>query len=704
MPKRYLVTSALPYANGPLHIGHLAGAYIPADIYVRYLRLKGEDVKFICGSDEHGAAITIRAKKEGVKPQQIVDKYHPINQQGFEKLGISFDMYHRTSDALHHETSSAYFKKLYDDGVFVEKKSEQYYDTDFNQFLADRYITGTCPKCEHPAAYGDQCENCGSDLSPKELINPKSTLSGATPQLKETSHWYLPMQKYEAWVKQWIDESNQNEAWKKHVYGQCQSWLNAGLQERAMTRDLDWGVPVPVDGADGKVLYVWLDAPIGYISATKALTDKWEDYWKDEDTKLVHFIGKDNIVFHCIIFPILLHAFNQNTDKKFVLPTNIPANQFMNLEGDKMSTSRNYAVWLHEYQQDFPDMQDELRYVLTANMPEGKDSDFSWTDFKTRVDTELVDVLGGFVYRTLVLIQKNYGESVNVNTDFDNEILSNAIAKVDTELSKFADNLDRYIHKYELRNALNCLMDLARAGNKFLGETEPWHLVKNDKNAGEAALATCLKIVGALSVYMEPFLPFTSKKLKGFLSLNANDCQAIINGDYNLVLGKSLQKPSHLFKRFDLEAYRKEGKQVFKTMEEAKARKAAELEVNSNNDVSTKASVIAPLKDTITYDDFAKLDMRVGTILAAEKVKKSKKLLKLQVDLGFETRQILSGISPQYTPEEVIGKKVVVLANLASKKMAGEKSNGMILMSDAGEIFSFINPEMEESENGSCIS
>ncbi|MCL4115933.1 UNVERIFIED_CONTAM: hypothetical protein GTU68_032751 [Idotea baltica] len=697
MSKKYLVTSALPYANGPLHVGHLTGAYIPADIYVRYLRMLGEDVLFICGSDEHGAAITLRAKKEGITPRDIIDKYHPLNKDCFQKLGVSFDNYHRTSAELHYETASDFFLKLDKKDVFNVKKSEQYYDEEYNQFLADRYITGECPKCGHPAAYGDQCENCGSDLSPTDLINPKSTLSNKTPILKETKHWYLPMDKLQDWVAAWIEKQNQNESWKRHVYGQCQSWLKAGLQERAMTRDLDWGIPVPLENAEGKVFYVWLDAPIGYISATKDLTDDWESYWKNEDTKLVHFIGKDNIVFHCIIFPILLHLHGEG----YILPTNIPANQFMNLEGDKMSTSRNYAVWLHEYLEDFPDKQDELRYYLTANMPENKDSDFSWQEFKDKNDKDLVGLLGGFVHRTLVLTQKNFeGQLPETVNETAPENIQKEIDAVHAVLKTFPSKINAQIHNYEFRNALNEVLNIAREGNRFLNETEPWKLAKTDLEATAKVLATCLEVVSVLSVFLEPFIPFSADKLKAFLNFEESDLALVLKGNTTHFRTRKVNQPEHLFKRFDLEAYKKEGKQVFKTLEAAMLAK----ENAAKADIVSEPKEIAPLKPTIQYDDFAKLDMRVGTILEAEKLKKSKKLLKLLVDIGVEKRQILSGIASVYSPEEIIGKKVIVLANLAPKKMAGAESQGMILMSDTAEAFTFINPEGEDSVDGASVS
>ena len=681
-PKRYLVTSALPYANGPLHVGHLAGAYLSGDIYVRYLRMQGEDVKYICGSDEHGAAITIRAKKEGTTPQAIVDRYHPIIKNSFEQLGLSFDMYHRTSAKLHHETASDFFKTLEQKGVFNVKTSEQYYDEKFNQFLADRYIKGECPKCANPNAYGDQCERCGSDLSPTELINPTSTLSGEAPILRETKHWYLPMQNYQDWIAGWLEEQQGKEKWKKHVIGQCNSWIKQGLQERSMTRDLDWGIKVPVEGADGKVLYVWMDAPIGYISATKELTEDWKSYWQDEDSKLVHFIGKDNIVFHSIIFPILLHAHGD-----YVLPANVPANQFMNLEGDKISTSRNHAVWLHEYLEDFKDVpghQDALRYVLTMLMPENKDSDFNWQEFKDRNDKELVGLLGGFLHRTFTLIYKNYdGKLPNVDASQFAD-LAVQFAEVQTDFDKFPKELNDCIHNYEFRNALTATMDLARSGNKFLNDTAPWKLIKQDKEAAAAVLAKCLEIAATLSVYLEPFMPFTAQKIKDYLQLDEAMLAKISKAEYDFEI-PNLNKPQHFFKRLDDKLIQTQIDRLNKPKEEEKP----------------AAKEYKPLKPEVTFDDFTKLDIRTATILEAEKVRKSSKLLKIKVDLGFEQRTVVSGIAKHYKPEELVGQKVLLLANLAPRTIAKVESNGMILMAD-GEKLAFTSAA--DADNGEQVS
>ncbi|MFK7906386.1 MAG: methionine--tRNA ligase [Chitinophagales bacterium] len=682
-PKRYLITAALPYANGPLHIGHLAGAYIPSDIYVRYLRLKGADVCFVCGSDENGAAITLRAKKEGITPQDIVDRYHPVIRDSFAKFGINFDVYHRTSAQLHHETSQEIFKNLYDKGIFNEKTSEQYYDEDFKQFLADRYIKGTCPKCEHEDAYGDQCEKCGSALSPTELINPKSTLSDSTPVLKETTHWYLPMNEFQDWVKNWIEEAQGTESWKKHVLGQCRSWVEGGLHERSMTRDLDWGVQVPLEGADGKVLYVWLDAPIGYISATKALRDDWKDYWQDEDTKLVHFIGKDNIVFHCIIFPIILHATGG-----YVLPTNVPANQFLNLEGDKLSTSRNWAVWLHEYLADFPGQEDVLRYVLTVNMPETKDSEFTWQDFKDRNNKELVGLLGNFVNRALVLLHKYFDGVVPAI----NSVVEGA-DEIDRLLEKTPKKLDGFIHQYEFRKALDAVMNLAAVGNKFLQDHEPWRLIKTDKEKTAAVLAHSLKLVTWLSVYLEPFLPHSAPKIQALLSLTGAQRLDVLAGKYPIEAGHITAKPSLLFPKIDdktIEAQVEKLRQN-KALKEAEAKAAAPIEYT-------------PLKDTIQFDDFAKLDIRTGTILEAEKVKKTKKLLKLKVTIGLEERTVVSGIAEHYAPEDIIGQKVLLLANLAPRKLRGIESQGMILMATNADGKLVFAGAGEEGGSGSVVS
>ena len=686
-PKRYLITAALPYANGPLHIGHLAGAYIPSDIYVRYLRLTGADVCFVCGSDEHGAAITLRAKKEGITAKDIVDKYHPIIKESFEKFGINFDIYHRTSAPLHHETSQEIFKNLYDKGVFNEKTSEQYYDEDFKQFLADRYIKGTCPKCEYEDAYGDQCEKCGSALSPTELINPKSTLSGSTPVLRETKHWYLPMNDFQDWVKEWIEETQATESWKKHVLGQCRSWVEGGLHERSMTRDLDWGVKVPLEDADGKVLYVWLDAPIGYISATKELRSDWADYWRDSDTKLVHFIGKDNIVFHCIIFPIILKATGG-----YVLPTNVPANQFLNLEGDKLSTSRNWAVWLHEYLADFPGQEDVLRYVLTVNMPETKDSEFTWQDFKERNNKELVGLLGNFVNRALVLLQKYFdGVVPAINSEVE------GADEIDRLLEETPKELDKFIHEYEFRKALDVVMNLADVGNKFLQEHAPWHLIKTDKDKTAAVLAHSLKLVTWLSVYLEPFLPKSAPKIQALLNLTSEQRSAVLAGKYPLEAGHITAKPSLLFPKIDDKTIEAQ----LEKLQNNRALKEAEAEQAANE---ASAIEYVPLKDTIQFDDFAKLDIRTGTILEAEKVKKTKKLLKLKVDIGLEERTVVSGIAEHYNPDDIIGQKVLLLANLAPRKLRGIESQGMILMatnSDGKLVFAGAG---DEGGNGSVVS
>lgn len=689
-PKRYLVTSALPYANGPLHVGHLAGAYLPGDIYVRYLKMQGEDVKYICGSDEHGAAITIRAKKEGKTPNDIIDKYHPLIRDSFKDFGIQFDTYHRTSDPLHHKTSSDFFKTLNDKGVFKVKSSEQYYDEAFDQFLADRYIKGECPKCGHLDAYGDQCESCGSDLSPTELINPVSTLSGNTPVLRATKHWYLPMQDFQPWIEKWLETQQAGEKWKKHVIGQCNAWLKQGLQERSMTRDLDWGVKVPVEGAEGKVLYVWLDAPIGYISATKANTPDWELYWKDKDTKLVHFIGKDNIVFHCIIFPILLHAHGE-----YILPDNVPANQFMNLEGQKVSTSRQHAVWLHEYLEDFPGQADLLRYALIMNMPENKDSDFTWQDFRERNDKELVGLLGGFIHRTLTLIHKNYDGKLSKEANIaDFPVWAAEYEEVQTAFDQFPKELHDAIHQYEFRNALASVMNLARSGNKFLNDTAPWKLIKTDKAQAAAVLSKCLDMVVTLAVYIEPFLPFTAKKMQDLLQIDAEMIAKILKADYSFDL-PTLNAPVHFFKRLDDAA-------IERQLEKLNAPKiAAEAEAEAAE--KEKAVTYAPLKPAIEFDDFGKMDIRTATVIAAEKVKKSKKLLKLTVDLGFEQRTVVSGIALQYTPEEVVGQKVLLLANLSPKKLAGIESNGMVLMAGDGTFLSFANAGAE-TENGLTVS
>lgn len=704
-PSRYIVTSALPYANGPLHIGHLAGAYIPADIFVRYQRLMGKDIAFICGSDEHGAAITLRALKEGLTPQEIVDKYHEIFQHSFKEMGVSFDMYHRTSDPLHHETAQSFFKTLHDKGEFVEQTSEQYYDDEVGQFLADRYIMGTCPNCSHENAYGDQCEKCGSSLSPTELINPKSTLTQSSPTLKTTRHWYLPLDKYEAWLREWITtgsldgvELHDPQEWKNHVLGQCKSWLDSGLHPRSMTRDLDWGVDVPqdIEGADGKKLYVWMDAPIGYISATKAWAEQngknWEDYWKSEDSELVHFIGKDNIVFHCLIFPAILRAYGG-----YVLPKNVPANQFMNLEGDKISTSRNWAVWVHEYLEDFKGQQDELRYYLIKNMPEQKDSEFTWAGFQEMNNNELVNNLANFVNRVLVLTNKYYDGEV---PSFDPDLMIagpdglEEMAFHDSEILRLFDDIqdmNKHIADYDFRSALNQLMLISSKGNQILQFNEPWKLQKTDPETVKAIMNLGLHYVAALAVAMRPFLPFTSDKLQAMLNLPeisengemVNMLNAMAEGESLFPEGHKINKASHLFSRID-----------DSVIEAQKAKLLATKENNEAEAVSNTEVSFAPLKEEISFDDFMKLDIRTATILTAEKVKKADRLLKLELDLGMEQRTVVSGIAEHYSPEEVIGKQVSLLANLATRKIKGVESKGMILMAeDADGKLSFISPK-----------
>jgi methionyl-tRNA synthetase len=676
--KRYLVTSALPYANGPLHIGHIAGAYLPADIYVRYLKLKGNDVAFICGSDEHGVPITLRARKEGKSPQDIVDLYHGINKEAFKGLGIKFDIYHRTSDPVHHETASGFFKTLYDRNEFVEKEEEQFFDEKENQFLADRYIMGTCPNCGFEGAYGDQCEKCGSSLSPRELINPKSTLSGNQPVLKTTKHWYLALDRYqEEWLEAWIDSHKSD--WKSNVYGQCKSWLNQGLKPRAVTRDLDWGVPVPVEGADGKVLYVWFDAPIGYISATKAWAKEnnkdWEKYWKDEDTKLVHFIGKDNIVFHCLIFPAMLKAHGE-----YVLPENVPANEFLNIEGDKLSTSRNWAVWVHEYLKDFEGQEDVLRYSICANFPEAKDNDFTWKDFQSRNNSELVAILGNFVNRTLVLTNKYYNGKVpdlGKVEALDKEVLA--------EIPKFKDKVEKSIENYRFREALKEAMNLARLGNKYLADTEPWKLIKTDEERVKTIMNICLKITANLAIIFEPFLPFTVKKLKEFLNIEMLNWEEIGTNEI-LKAGHQIGKPSLLFRKIEDEEINIQIEKLYAS------KKANEKEVKAE-----------PQKENVVFDDFTKLDFRVGKILEAEKVPKTAKLLKLLIDTGIDKRIVVSGIAEYYKPEEIIGKQVQILINLEPRKIRGIESQGMIMMAeDADGKLSFVSPD-KEIDNGSMV-
>ncbi|MGL5683189.1 MAG: methionine--tRNA ligase [Marinifilaceae bacterium] len=664
--KRNLITTALPYANGPVHIGHLAGVYVPADIYVRYLRQKGEDVVFIGGSDEHGVPITIKAQKEGVTPQDIVDRYHNIIKESFKELGISFDIYSRTSSKTHHELSSDFFRKLYDKGEFIEKVSQQFYDEASGQFLADRYIIGTCPKCGSERAYGDQCEACGTSLNATDLINPVSAITGNVPQLKDTKHWYLPLDKYEGWLKQWILEDHKE--WKSNVYGQCKSWLDSGLHPRAVTRDLDWGVPVPVEGAEGKVLYVWFDAPIGYISATKELTPEWEKYWKDPETRMLHFIGKDNIVFHCIIFPAMLKA-----EGSYIVPDNVPANEFLNLEGDKISTSRNWAVWLHEYLREFEDKQDVLRYVLTANAPETKDNDFTWKDFQTRNNSELVAIYGNFINRTLVLTQKYFGGVVPERgelQEYDSEVLA--------EIATIVQRVEQNIETFHFREALKECMNLARLGNKYLADTEPWKVIKNDEERVKTILNICLQIAANLTTLSEPFMPFSAAKLRGYLNIEPIAWSAM--GDGVIAAGHKLNEPGLLFDKIEDDKIQEQVDKLQRTKEE-------------NEKANFQA---APAKDNIEFDDFMKLDIRTGKILEAEKVAKTKKLLKLKVDTGIDVRTIVSGIAEHFTPEEVVGRQVSVLVNLAPKALKGIESQGIILMAeDADGKLVFVAPDKD---------
>jgi len=678
-PKRYLITSALPYANGPLHLGHIAGAYLPADIYVRYLKLRGNDVAFICGSDEHGVPITLRARKEGVSPQDIVDKYNEMIKKAFEEFGIAFDIYHRTSDPLHHETASDFFKTMYEKGEFIEKEEEQFFDEQEQQFLADRYIIGTCPKCGYEEAYGDQCEKCGSSLSPRELINPKSKLSGNIPILKKTKHWYLDLEKYQnEWLEAWIDSHKKD--WKSNVYGQCKSWLNSGLQPRAVTRDLDWGVPVPVEGADGKVLYVWFDAPIGYISATKAWAQEngkdWQDYWQSEDSRLIHFIGKDNIVFHCLIFPSMLKAHGD-----YILPDNVPANEFLNLEGDKLSTSRNWAVWIHEYLKEFPGKQDVLRYTICANSPEQKDNDFTWKDFQSRNNSELVAILGNFVNRTLVLTHKYYNGKVPASgelTDFDKETLA--------EISNIKTNLEKSIENFRFREAVKIAMDLARLGNKYLADTEPWKVIKTDEERVKTIMNISIQITAALSIILEPFLPFTTAKLREFLSIEKLGWD--LAGKPDLIeVGHTINKASLLFEKIEDEEIEKQLQKL----------------QNSKKENEMENIKVEPAKENCTFDDFMKMDIRVGTILEAEKVPKTDKLLKLKIDTGIDQRTVVSGIAVDHKPEDIIGKQVSILVNLEPRKIRGIESQGMILMAeDASGKLNFVVPS-DKTSNGAGI-
>jgi methionyl-tRNA synthetase len=672
--KRYLVTSALPYANGPIHIGHLAGVYIPSDIYTRYLRMKGVDVISICGSDEHGVPITLKARKEGVTPQEIVDRYHFMNKKAFEDFGIAFDIYSRTSNKVHYETASGFFKTLYDKGEFTEKSSEQYYDEEAGCFLADRYIMGTCPHCGNENAYGDQCEKCGTSLSPNELINPHSTVSGSKPVLRETLHWYLPLDKYEPWLRKWILEDHKE--WKVNVYGQCKSWLDQGLQPRAVSRDLDWGVPVPVEGAKGKVLYVWFDAPIGYISATKELTPAWEKYWKDKDTKMVHFIGKDNIVFHCIIFPVMLNA-----EGSYILPENVPANEFLNLENDKISTSRNWAVWLHEYLVDFPLKQDVLRYTLCANAPETKDNDFTWKDFQARNNNELVAILGNFVNRTLVLTNNYYGGKVpeRANTDSNDEFVLNEIKHV-------KENVENCLETFRFREALKEAMNLARLGNKYLADAEPWKVIKTDPERVKTIMNIALQITANLTIICEPFLPFSMGKLRKLINLNELKWENAGKSDL-LVPDHLINKPELLFEKI-------EDEEITRQVDKLLATKKANMET---------AADTSPGKEPVTFDDFTKIDIRTATILEAEKVPKTIKLLKLKIDTGIDIRTIVSGIAEYYEPEAIIGKQISIVANLEPRKIKGIESKGMILMAEDKNGKLVMVAPVNKVSNGSMI-
>jgi methionyl-tRNA synthetase len=674
-PKRYTITAALPYTNGPIHIGHLAGVYVPSDIYARYLRLQGKDVAFICGSDEHGVAISMKAKKEGITPQQVIDKYDGIIRQSFLDFGISFDNYSRTSAEIHHKTASEFFKKLYDNGDFIEETTEQLYDAKADQFLADRFVTGTCPKCDNPEAYGDQCEKCGSTLNATDLINPKSTITGETPILKATKHWFLPLNRYESFLREWILEGHKND-WKPNVYGQVKSWVDGGLEPRAVTRDLDWGIDVPVEGAEGKKLYVWFDAPIGYISSTKEWAARegkdWEPYWKDADTKLVHFIGKDNIVFHCIIFPAMLKA-----EGSYILPDNVPANEFLNLEGNKLSTSKNWAVWLHEYLQDFPEKQDALRYALTANAPETKDNDFTWKDFQARNNNELAAIFGNFINRVVVLTNKYYNGIVPTPNEF-----SEVDEQTLVELKAYPAVISSSIERYRFREALGELMNVARLGNKYLADEEPWKMVKENPARVQTQMYVALQIASALAILSEPFLPFTSSKLCKILNIKVNN--------WNLAFENwNLTKAGHQIGQAEILFAQIEDAEIQKQLDKLEATKTA------NKVENAKAE---PQKDIITFEDFAKVDLRIGTIIEAEKMQKANKLLVLKVDTGIDVRTIVSGIAEHFTPEEVIGKRVTVLVNLAPRALRGVESEGMLLLTNNAEgKLVFINPDTSTS-------
>lgn len=673
--KRYLITSALPYANGPVHIGHLAGVYIPSDIYTRYLREKGVEVISVCGSDEHGVPITIKARQENTTPQAVVDKYNAVIKDSFERFGISFDIYSRTSSKVHYQTASEFFRKLYDKGVFIEKTTEQYYDEEVKQFLADRYITGTCPHCSNERAYGDQCEKCGTSLNPTDLINPKSTLSGSKPVLRDTKHWFLPLDKFQPDLEKWILQDHKE--WKTNVYGQCKSWLDQGLQPRAVSRDLDWGVPVPVEGSEGKVLYVWFDAPIGYISATKELTPDWEKYWKDQDTRMIHFIGKDNIVFHCIIFPAMLKA-----EGSYILPDNVPANEFLNLEGDKISTSRNWAVWLHEYLVEFPGKQDVLRYVLTANMPETKDNDFTWKDFQTRNNSELVAILGNFVNRAMVLTQKYFDgkvPAINEVLDYDKDTIA--------EIPRIKTAIESNLEDFRFREALKEAMNIARLGNKYLADTEPWKIYKTDPARVATILNISMQITANLSILLEPFLPFTADKIRKMIDFTDSKWEHA--GSVNLLLeGHKLNDPELLFDKIEDEA-------INIQLAKLQAAKAANAQKQSPD--------VQPQKASVSYDEFSKMDIRIGKVLEAERVPKTQKLLKLKVDTGIDTRTLVSGIAEHFTPEQVIGRQVAILTNLEPRNIKGIESHGMILMAeDADGKLRFVQPS-DEAVNGSTV-
>lgn len=681
-PKRYTITAALPYTNGPIHIGHLAGVYVPADIYARFLRQQNKDVAFICGSDEHGVAISMKAKKEGITPQEVIDKYNKIISDSFNEFGISFDNYSRTSAKIHHDTASEFFKKLYDEGKFIEEVTEQLYDAEADQFLADRFVTGTCPKCNSEGAYGDQCEKCGTSLNATDLINPKSTITGSTPVLKATKHWFLPLDQYDTFLREWIVEGHKND-WKPNVYGQVKSWLDDGLRPRAVTRDLDWGIDVPVEGAEGKKLYVWFDAPIGYISSTKEWAARegkdWEPYWKDEDTKLVHFIGKDNIVFHCIIFPAMLKA-----EGSYILPDNVPANEFLNLEGNKLSTSKNWAVWLNEYLVDFPEKQDVLRYALTSNAPETKDNDFTWKDFQARNNNELVAIFGNFINRVVVLTNKYYNGVIptpNALTEVDEQTLA--------ELKAYPAVIESSIERYRFREALGELMNVARLGNKYLADEEPWKLIKTDEERVKTQMYVALQIAAALSTLAEPFLPFSATKLKNMLNISEPIAWNSVSETSDLIAaGHQIGQAELLFAKI-------EDEEIQKQIDKLEATKVAN---------AAEAKQAEPQKETAQFEDFTKIDLRVGTIIEAEKMPKANKLLVLKVDTGIDVRTIVSGIAEHFTPEEVIGKQVTVLVNLAPRALRGVTSEGMLLLTETKEgKLVFINPDEAGVYNGATI-